>query len=240
MRPMRFWESLLCMKRKRGKLRPRRCKNPINADVVAHHPITGRPRSRARNRGDIQIPELRQLKRLLRRAERARNILPAGRRPLWVTELWWETDPPDRFARVSPRLQARWIAEGLYLIWKQGIPTVFLFLVRDQPYDRRDPFASYQSGIYFAGGKAKPSVRAVRFPFVTERRSPRKLTAWGKAPWAGKLKIERRRAGKWRTVRRLRVRSGNIFKTTVRRRGPAKLRARVGGTKSRTWRQGGR
>ena len=236
-RPLRFWQSILCLARKRGKLRSRRCRNPARADVVAHHPITGRPRSRAAHRGDATIPELRKIRRMVRKAERARNVLPAGRRPLWVTELWWETDPPDRFATVSLRQQARWIAESFYLIWKQGIRTTILFLIRDQPVIRGNPFATYQTGVYRASGKPKPSLRAVRFPFVTERRSSRKLTAWGKAPRTGPVVIQVKRRGKWHGLRGVRGRAGKVFKTTVRVRGRATLRARVGGTKSLAWRQ---
>jgi hypothetical protein len=237
MRPLRFWQSLLCLKRKRGRLHDRRCRDPVRADVIAHHPITGRPRSRARQAGDVQIPELRDLRRVLRKAERAHNVLPAGNRPLWVTELWWETDPPDRFANVTLRQQARWIAEGLYLLWKQRIPVAVLFLIKDQPYDRRDPFATYQSGVYFANGRPKPSRRAIGFPFVAERRSPRKLTVWGIAPRAGPVVVQRKHRGHWRGVRGFRNRGGPVFTATIHQRGPGKLRARVGGRHSPAWRQ---
>jgi hypothetical protein len=238
MRPLKFWQSLLCLKKKRGKLRPRRrCEDPVHLDVAAHHPITGRPSSRATHRGDARIPELRKIRRMIRKAERSRRVLPEGRRPLWVTELWWETDPPDSFARVSVRRQARWIAEGLYLIHKQGVPVVILLQIRDDPYDPASPFTSIQSGLFFIGGAPKPSFKAVRFPFVTDRRSPRRLKVWGKSPLGGALTIERKRRGKWHRLKRIRATGGGVFTTSVRVRGAAKLRARVGDEKSRTWRQ---
>jgi hypothetical protein len=239
MRPLKFWQSLLCLKKnKRGKLRPRRrCENPIHADVIAHHPITGRPGRRAEHKGDAVIPELRKIRRMARKAERRGWLLPGGRTPLWVTELWWESDPPDDFARVSVRKQARWIAEGLYLIYKQRVPVVILLQIRDAPYDPGDPFATIQSGIFFEGGASKPSFKAVRFPFVTERRGPRKLKAWGKSPVAGKLTIERKRRGKWHALKRRNVAAEGVFSTALRVRGTAKLRARVGGERSRTWHQ---
>jgi hypothetical protein len=239
MRPLKFWQQLLCLKKKkRGGLRARRrCPDPVHFDVAAHHPITARPSARATHRGDARIPELRKIRRMVRKAERRGWVLPAGRRPLWVTELWWETDPPDSFARVSVRRQARWIAEGLYLIHRQGVPVVILLQIRDDAYDPSDPFATIQSGIFFVGGAAKPSFKAVRFPFVTDRRSPRKLRAWGKSPQTGMLTIERKRRGKWRRLKRIRATAEGVFTTSIRVRGPAKLRARVGAEKSRTWRQ---
>jgi hypothetical protein len=154
-----------------------------------------------------------------------------------VTELWWESDPPDRHARISLRRQARWIAEGIYLIYRQRVPKVIMLQIRDDPYDRSAPFATIQSGLFFIGGSPKPSFKAVRFPFVTERRSPGRLRAWGKSPLAGTLTIERKRRGKWRRLRRLPTTAGAVFKTNVNVRGPAKLRARVAGETSRTWRQ---
>jgi hypothetical protein len=241
MPPLRFWRSLLCVKRKRGRYRPRqRCANPAQVDIVAHHPITRAPRSRAAHAGDVTIPELSQLRRVVRAAERGRNVLPAGRRPLWVTELWWETNPPDRVVRTSLRRQARWIAEGLYLIWKQRIPVTILFLIRDQPYLPALPRATFQSGVYFENGRPKPALRAARFPFVARRRSPPRLAVWGRSPATGRLTIQRRSAGKWRRLRRLRVQSGTVFRATVGVRGPAVLRARVAGQRSAVWRQGGR
>jgi hypothetical protein len=238
MKPLKFWRSLLCLKKRHGKLKPRRrCSDPARLDVLAHHPITGNPRRRARHHGDATIPELRVIRRMLRKAERAGKVLPPGRRPLWVTELWWETNPPETFTKVSLRRQARWIDDALYLIWKQRFSAAILLQVRDDPYEPGDPFATLQSGVFFVDGSPKPSFKAVRFPFVTERRSPRHLTAWGKSPLSGALTIERKRHGKWHPLRRLQGTASGVFKTTVRVRGPAKLRARVGGVASLRWRQ---
>jgi hypothetical protein len=238
MKPLKFWRSLLCLKKKHGKLKPRRrCSDPVELDVLAHHPISGNPRRRARHHGDATIRELRVIRRMLRKAERAGTVLPPGRRPLWVTELWWETNPPDTFAKVSLRRQARWIDDALYLIWKQRFSAAILLQVRDAPYDPADPFGALQTGVFFVDGSPKPSFKAVRFPFVTERRSAHRLTAWGKSPLSGTLTIQRKRRGQWHAVRRLQATAGGVFRTTVRVRGPAKLRARVGDVASLRWRQ---
>ena len=255
MRPLEFWQSLLCLGRYPGSLLPSDCGDPVQVDVVAHHPITGRPRSVA-DRGDITIPELGDLQGMVRAAEAAGTVVPAGTRPLWVTELWWETDPPDRFAMVTVGQQARWIAEGLYLIWKQGIDVTILFLIRDQPYQPADPFASLQSGVYFACeqadlfptlqagalfacGEPKPSLQSVRFPFVTERLSPSTLTAWGKAPTPGQVTIEHKVGEDWLALSTAPSGDDGVFETTVEVSGAAELRARQGGATSLIWRQQG-
>jgi hypothetical protein len=235
MRPLRFWRSLLCL-RKRG-LRPRPCPAPVRFDVAAHHPITGAPRSRPENRDDATIPDLKRIRWIVSRAQRSGQIEPRGRRALWVTELWWESRPPSRLG-VSLRKQARYVAEGLYLIWKQGIPVAVLLQLRDSIAGEPPPALGLQAGLYFADARPKPSLTAARFPFVTERRGSRTLTAWGRSPASGSLTIERRgRGGGWRAAKRIEVGGGEVFATRVRARGPARFRATVAGETSLTWNQ---
>jgi hypothetical protein len=235
MRPLRFWRALLCL-RERG-LRPRPCPGAVRFDVAAHHPITGAPRSRPDHRDDATIPDLRRIRRIVRKGERSGHIEPSGRRPLWVTELWWQSKPPSRFG-VSLKKQARYVAEALYLIWKQGIRVAILLQVRDSTTAAPPPAQGLQAGLYFADGRPKPALTAARFPFVTERRSRRMLTAWGRSPAAGRLTIERRRRGAgWRAVKQLEVGAGEVFKTTVRVHGRSRLRAAVAGETSLAWYQ---
>lgn len=235
MRPLAFWRSLLCL-RKRG-LRPRPCPAEVRFDVAAHHPITGAPRSRPDHRDDATIPDLKRVRRIVRKANRSGQIEPRGRRPLWVTELWWESKPPSRFG-VSLKRQARYVAEALYLIWKQGIGVAILLQVRDSITGAPPPAQGLQAGVYFADARPKPSLTAVRFPFAAERAGRRALTAWGRSPAAGRLTIERRRrGGSWRVAKRFDVGAGEVFQAIVRARGRARLRASVAGETSLPWYQ---
>ncbi|MGH2953117.1 MAG: hypothetical protein ACRDK9_03715 [Solirubrobacterales bacterium] len=237
MRPLRFWRALLCLRTKRtGELEPRKCSDPPRFDIAAHHPITGAPRSRADHRDDAVIPDLRRLRRIIRKAERSGRALPRERHPLWVTEIWWESDPPDP-AGVRVRKQARWIAEAFYLIWRQGVRTAILLKVRDEPTDPRADEGSLHSGVFYVDATPKPSFSATRFPFVTERRSRRKLIAWGRAPRSGRLVIERRGANGWRPLRGFAVTAGEAFTAMVPARRPARFRAVVGGESSLSWHQ---
>jgi len=232
MRPLTFWRSLLCLKPTKAT----RCAHRARFDVASHHPITMRPRRKARHVGDAVIPELRTVRRLIRKAERRRTIGPRIKHRLWATELWWETNPPDPTARVSPRRQARWLAESLYLISRQRVGTVVLLQIRDMPLTS-DPRATIQTGVYFENGIAKPALKAVRFPLVTVRRAPDRVAAWGRAPVGGELIIQRRGKHGWRRLKRLDVGAGNVFTTRLRLRGPGRLRAHVAGETSLVWRQ---
>ncbi|MGZ5375753.1 MAG: hypothetical protein ACXWEF_04795 [Solirubrobacterales bacterium] len=237
-RPLSFIRSLFCLKG-RKKLRPTACDALPKLDALAHHPIntSGGPNTSAIHPDDVSTPDLGEVKRILRAAERKRRVLPRGRRPLWVTEFWWNTNPPNPYRGVAPARQALWIEEALYLFWKQGAAVAINLQIRDSEYQTSDPLSTNQSGLYFVDGQAKPSATAFRFPFVTERLSPRRLLAWGKAPQGGVLQIQRQAGGTWRTVKSLRVAAGGIFQTRLKLRGKASFRAVIGTESSLVWAQ---
>jgi hypothetical protein len=238
MRPLRFDRELLCL---RDNLKPAGGCERTDFDVFAHHPIntSGGPNNSAIAPDDATTPDFKNVGRIVRAAERAGTAGGAGRHQLWATELWWETKPPDRKFGVGLTRQARFVQEALYVLWKQGAKKVFYFLIRDRPFDPGNPARELQSGLFFENGAPKPSARAFAFPFVTERVSNRKLRAWGKAPSDGKLRIQQQRGKGWRTVGAVRVRAGKVFTKKLAFRGKARYRAKIGGTKSLTWRQGG-
>lgn len=237
MRPIAFWRTLFCLDR---SLEPTRCPSIPKLDVLAHHPITtsGGPRRSAIHPDDAAMPDFDRIRRVLRAAERAGHVRPRGHHPLWATEFWWMTDPPNP-SGVPPRTQARWIAEALYLLWKQGVKVAINVQIRDARYYHQFPFDPQTSGLFFFDGEPKPSASSFRFPFVTERRSPNRLLAWGKAPSAGVVRIQVKRRGGWRTRERLRVGAGDVFARRVRMRGNGRLRASVGKERSAVWRQRG-
>ena len=239
-RPLAFWRAVLCL-RGRHRLAPRKCKRRARFDVLGHHPIntSGGPHRGAVNHDDVATPDLGRLRRVLRVAERTDRVLPAGlRRPLWVTEFWWQTNPPSQRHGVAPGKHARWIQAGLYEFWRRGARVAINHLVTDGP--SRDPGAVAGSGLYFGDGAAKPALRAFRFPFVVRREGPRRLVAWGRAPRAGRVAIRIRARGSWRTVARAPVAAGQVFQRRIRRRvgrGPWRLRAELADDRSRVWRQ---
>jgi hypothetical protein len=233
-RPLVFYRDLLCL-RGRKKLNPTNCPEKPQFDVLAHHPITlrGGPRQSAIHPDDAGSADLGEVRKVLRAAERAQTIEPGGRHPLWATEFWWASRPPvDEEPAPNPRKQARRIEESLYLYWKGGASVAIMLQIRDG-----DAYFTGGSGLYFMDGTPKPALTAFRFPFVAERLSGARTRAWGRAPVAGKLRIERRSGGGgWQTIKRLNVKREAVFNTRVRVKGRAKLRARVGGDETLVWR----
>jgi hypothetical protein len=236
-RPLAFWRKVLCLK-DRKRLRPKRCPTKAKLDVLAHHPIntSGGPRRSAVHPDDASTPDVKHLRKILRKAERTGRVRPRGRHPLWATEIWWESKPPDRCG-VRLRRHARYVAESLYLLWKQGVSAVVWLSLRDDPALANECGRDrLQSGLERANGERKPAFTAFRFPFVADRISKRTLRAWGKAPAGGKLKIQKQRKGGWRRIEAFRVRAGSVFSEKINVRGGGKLRAQVGGETSLVWR----
>jgi hypothetical protein len=229
-RPLTFLRGVLCLE---GRKHPKATKCPVKPrfDILSHHPIntSGGPTRSAINPNDVSSADLGNVTKTLRAAEKA-GTAPGGRHPLWATEFWWESNPPNPKLGVSPARQAAYISESLYLFWKAGATAAINLRVRDNRYDRKDPYARSGTGTYFHNGKAKPAARAMRFPFFAKGHG-RKAAVWGKAPRAGSVAIEQQRGKKWRNVGKLKVGKSRIFSGRVRAHG-GKLRARIDGSKS--------
>jgi hypothetical protein len=212
MQPLKFWRTLLCLKG--PELDEARCRKPAKLDIVAHHPINvGRPRRRARNRDDVSTPDLGKIKRVVRKARRTGRLKPRGRKPLWATEIWWDSRPPDP-GGVRELRHARYLAEAFFVLWKQGVSTAVWFHIRDP--ESSEPAFTQESGLYFRDGDPKLALQAFRFPFAAEKPRGRRARVWGRAPTTGQVRIETRRSGGWRTVARVRARRGRVFVRRVR------------------------
>ncbi|MDX6677479.1 MAG: hypothetical protein QOE31_1531, partial [Solirubrobacteraceae bacterium] len=236
--PARFVRDMLCLRRAKGRLQTASCPSPARFDVLAHHPYSvGAPTRPALNADDVSIPDLGKLTRLLRLAERSGRALPRKRHRLWVTEVSYDSSPPDPNGVPSAR-HARYLEQAFYELWRQGVDTITWFEVGDQ-VPRPSYAATNQAGVYLADGTAKLAQRAFRFPLVAERSGRGSLRVWGRAPVAATVRIERRTAAGWSVVRTLAAQRHGTFLVRVAARGATSLRARVAGETSLVWRAGG-
>lgn len=160
-RPLTFWRKVFCLRGGQRKLKPARCPTKPKLDILAHHPIntSGGPKRSAVNPNDASTPDFGQIRRILRAAERGKNVAPGGRHGLWATELWWDTRPPSQ-SGVSLKQQARYYRKALPLLARQGAQVVVGLLIRDSNDNVNE--RGFSSGLYKANGKAKPSLRAWR------------------------------------------------------------------------------
>ena len=238
-RPLAFWRDVLCLRKKKNRLLGAKCNPKPKFDVLAHHLIntSGAPRRSALHPDDASTADLGSVRKTLRAAEKRHRIAGSRRRhQIWVTEIWWESNPPDRVRGLPLAKQARYLEETMFLAWKGGAKAVINLLLEDPP-STGDPLASNDSGLYFSNGQPKPALTAFRFPFVAERISRQTVRAWGRAPAGGQLTIEVSRKGGWKKLGGRRVGANRVFTDRLRLRGKAKLRARVGGETSLVWSQ---
>jgi hypothetical protein len=242
MRPLVFLRELFCLKGRRHPTSKKQCSKAEipRLDIFSHHPINlfGAPPDHAGHPDDATSGDLDRIKRILRAAEKARNVKPRGRHPLWVTESFWYSNPPTEAAFAVPLpVQARYLAQAYYLWWSAGAQAVVNFLVRDVSNDGGDTFGpqTFGTGIFFQDGTPKPAFDAFRFPFVADRQRKNKVLAWGKAPSTGELEIQLQQPDGWQTVKQLSVNDGAVFTASLRIPGAATLRAVVGSDASVPW-----
>ncbi len=235
--PALFWRTVLC-EHQVGTglaLAPAPCKDPAHFDVLAHHPYSvGAPTTAAFNPDDVSIPDIGKLTAILRAAERFGTALPKLHHPIWVTEVSYNSKPPNPQG-VPMNTWAHWLEQTLWLLREQGVPLIIWNQVGDQP-----PVPSYdeasESGVYYADGTPKPEgITAFAFPLVGNRTGPRSVAVWGRAPGAGRVLVQRRRAGTWVTVRSLNASDHATFQTSVPLAGAGVLRAVQGSQTSLSW-----
>jgi hypothetical protein len=235
MPPAFFVRDWLCVS---GRVHPRarHCSGgPARFDVFAHHPYSVRgPERKALNTDDVVSRDLRKLTRPLAAAIRGGNVFPRHKKQLWVTELSWDSRPPDPDG-VPAGTQARWMEGAFYYLWRGGADAVTWFNIRDQARGQGYPF-TFQSGVYLRGtsiakDRPKPAFRAFRFPFTAYGGR-----AWGIAPKRGRVLIQIRRRGQWRRLRSLKAGRGRIFSKRLSGVGGALLRAHQGRENSLSWR----
>src|SRR4051794_8708242 len=207
-RPLAFLRAMGCRDARFRAIRSGRCKGfrPVPLDALGHHPyvLFQSPFQRSRYRDDAAIGDWRRLEQTLDRLVRANALKPSRPRPLiYYTEFGYQTDPPDPFAGISLARQSRWLQDAAYVAWRTPrVAALDQFRLSDGRIRGSGPlaFREFQSGLFFAGGKAKPSSRTFASPVVAR---PGGLL-WGQArPGSGHLVTIERRAPRSRRFKRV-------------------------------------
>jgi hypothetical protein len=246
MAPVAFLRTLLCLDGRPahgGARPPASCPERPRFDVLAFHPLSvSNPDVPAASALDVAIADIAKVTRLLDAARRARTVLPAGPKPLWVTELNWQS-PTGGARGVPPRLQAAWLSRGLHRLWVAGVSLVdWQFLV--------DPFGGVSlagptgsveqyprpAGLYYAGpggalagARPKPFLRGWKLPFDPLRVDRAHVRVWALPETPSQpVELERMAGGGWRAVASLRADRGGVVNALIALRGAQLLRVRSG------------
>ncbi len=220
------------------------CPNPPHFDVLAFHPLSvGDPDLPAESSLDVSISDAAKITGLLKQAEREGTALPAGAKPVWVTELNWES-APQASGGVPDRLQAPWISRALHRLWVAGVGLVdWQFLIDPYPAERVNTptggIVEYQrpAGLYSAGAGGnpetalpKPFLRGFTFPFDPLRVNRGHIRVWALLMRPGQAVLLQRqgRARVWLTIARLDADRSGVLNTLVELRGAMHLRLESG------------
>jgi hypothetical protein len=234
MAPTVFLGAMLCL-RDAG-----RCPDPAHFDVLAFHPLSiGNPDVSAASSEDVSIADAAKVTSLLRRAQRLRTVRPAGAKPVWVTELNWESAPQSPTG-VPANRQAPWISRALHRLWVAGVSLVdWQFLIDPYPAlglggpTGGSVSVSRPAGLFSAGvdgntasARPKPFLRGFTLPFDPLRVNTRRVRLWALLMRPRALVRAQRltRARGWRTFARLRGDSHGVLNQEVPLAGPAALR----------------
>ena len=232
-RPLEFMREMACVN---GRYRPfrgraarkRGCDNfrALPGSGLGHHPYTlaGGPGVRAAHRDDAPVAYLHRVVKTLNKLGR-KNRVKRRRMKVWVTEFGFQTNPPDIF-QTPIRKVPRFMGWSEWLMWRNPrVASHSQYLLRDEPDN-----SSFQTGIRFADGKAKPGVyNAYRLPFFVRHRGGRKVEVWGgiRAAGAGRqVTIQSRRGGKWRKLGTARTAKRGYFRKRFRVAGAGKRKYR--------------
>ena len=123
-------------------------------NAYAHHPYYSNPSETPSTRPrSTQTITLANIDELIKEVTRL-----WGRKRIWITEYGYQTNPPDRIFGVSPKLQAKYMAQA-YAIAKRNprIDTFFWFLLKDETR-----LGGWQSGLLNARGVRKPAFSTFR------------------------------------------------------------------------------
>jgi len=162
-------------------------------DAYAHNPYPTRPRETPLLGacGYCDVISMANLGRLSKQVQRY-----LGRKPIWLTEYGYQTNPPDMFG-VAPSLQAAYIGQSAMRAYQlPGVSLLIQYLLKDEPQLDR-----FQTGLFTVRGVPKPGYYAFRFPLAQVSRRGTSTALWGQI-----------RPGKGARTYRLEVQTGRTWR----------------------------
>jgi len=235
--PLEFLRKTFCLDARGRRMRGRDARTygcrkfrRLAVKGFAHHPYqrggSRPPTSRPQAAGESTIATPGRLKRVLDQAGRARRI--PRRLPVYYTEFGFQTNPPDRIFGVRLALQPQYINQSDWMAYNDSrTRSVAQYKLLDEA-----ALSSFQSGLRFVDGRAKPAYDAYRLPIWVNRRGAR-LRVYGQVrpapdstPQVVQIQNRGSRGAAFTTVKTITVRSrkGQFLTRVPRRKGAWRLR----------------
>jgi hypothetical protein len=226
--PDEFYHGLFCQNSRGRKLRGKAAKalgckgklKPMGVAGIAHHPYTRGSFTNllARQKaGNATIAYIPRLLRILRQGARSGAITRKAAGKLYWTEFGVASTPPSSSGKgVSLGTQAEWINQFQFISFlSRNVQAVVQFQLSDDAGLVTAEKTTFQTGLRFANGNAKPALDAYRVPlYVVDRGSS--LQIWGGSRLATGLtgqQIELQRNGQ--TVKTIPLSGAGYFLITM-------------------------
>jgi hypothetical protein len=174
----------------------------------------------------VTLADLGRLERTLDRIYAAYGKHPRGGVSMYLTEFGYKSNPPNPYVKTSLGEQAEWLNEADYMAYRDPhVKALDQFLLVDSAPDTRwKPgtrayWGTFQSGLKFLSGKAKPAYGAWRIPiWVPVARHGRRVTVWGHLRPADHRQIQYAEldyraphSHKWKSIRQVQTANGEGF-----------------------------
>ena len=206
-------------------------------DAYAHHPYPSSPAETPSGHGCRFCPTITMatIRKLLILVDRY-----FGRKPIWLTEYGYQTNPPDDLLGVPLQRQATLLSLAAMRAWRLPRVTMLIqYLYRDEVSVSR-----FQSGLVFANGRPKPSLQAFKLPFAQMARVGPRAVLWGQLrggrPGRKSYRLEVLHRNAWQAVghdrltndegvfmRTLRLKHGSLLRVWSPRQQRFSLRLRI-------------
>jgi len=219
--PLLFIRELACVDSRLRPLRAARCRGfrAVRGDGFGYHPYVNNktpPTAPQRNRELAKIGDLPRLLGVLDRlTARRRMRASTGRFRLYLTEFGYISNPPNRRYGVSLGLQARYLAQSAYIVWRlrSRVRLITQYEWNDDPF--------FQTGLRFITGQPKPAYFQFPNPFwIDTARGLARARFWGQVrPDAQRtiaLQVRPRGARAFRIAGTARTDAGGYWSRTLR------------------------
>ncbi len=204
--PLTFLRGVLCLDSHYHKASQGCAK--VTASGYAHHAYTTGegPTFHPKQPNDVTIGVLSRLPAALDRAARAGAVTP--NLPIYLTEFGIESTP-DPIRGVSLQRQAEYRAMSERIAYDNPRVVAFSqYLLRDDLPVKGAPsferYSGFQTGLFTAGGKPKPSYDGFRLPLSVRRSGTKRVSLWGLVrPATGVMTVTieiHGKSGPWHTL----------------------------------------
>ena len=215
-KPLRFIHEFFCLDSRwrpfRGQAaRLRGChryRKLTGLTGFAYHPYTrpNGPRGKEPSPDDATIRSYGRITRALDIARR-RGRIGGPRLPIWNTEFGFQSNPPDRFQTALSRIPSFMAESELWISLRNPrVASFSQYTLTDTPVRRSgDIFGTWQGGLRFHDGRAKPGVYdGYRLPIFVRLLGPQAVEVRGAARPGGAGSVvqiqERPRRGGFRNL----------------------------------------